>query len=148
MLIRQPTREDKAEWLRLRHTLWDDADLGDLEQELEAHLEGKMPIVCFVLDRGNGALGGFLEASIRPWAEGCTAPTVGYVEGWYVDPDLRGEGHGRRLIETAERWAIEKGCTEMGSDAFLENHESRAAHRALGYEERSVNVHFRKLLER
>ena len=147
MLIRHAEARDKTEWLRLRHALWDDADLNDLEQELEAHLEGKMPIIAFVLDRGDGRLGGFLEASIRPWAEGCTAPNVGYVEGWYVDPDLRGQGHGRVLVEAAEEWAREHGCTEMGSDAYLDNSDGRAAHRALGYEERSVNVHFRKLLK-
>ena len=145
-MIREPTTTDKAEWHRLRHALWDDADPEELMQELETHLEGKMPIVCFVLDRENGKLGGFLEASIRPWAEGCTAPNVGYVEGWYVDPDLRGKGFGRRLVDTAEQWAIDQGCTEMGSDAFIDNLDSRAAHKALGYEERSFNVHFRKLL--
>lgn len=147
MVIRHPTREDKAEWLRLRHALWDDADLEELEQELEEHLLGNMPIVAFVLERTDGKLGGFLEASIRPWAEGCTAPNVGYIEGWYVDPDLRGQGHGRRLVQVAEQWAIERGCTEMGSDAYIDNLDSRYAHRALGYEERSVNVHFRKILK-
>jgi len=148
MLIRPATAADKPEWLRLRHALWDDADLDDLEQELEAHVKGEMPIIAFVLERADGKLGGFLEASIRPWAEGCTAPNVGYVEGWYIDPDLRGHGQGRRLVEAAETWAIEHGCTEMGSDSYLDNLDGRAAHRALGYEERSVNVHFRKLLKR
>ena len=146
MQIRRAEPRDKSEWLRLRAALWTDADIKELEQELEEHLRGQMPIIAFVLDRENGKLGGFLEASIRPWAEGCTSPNVGYIEGWYVDEGVRGQGFGRLLVDAAEQWAIEQGCTEMGSDAFLENMESRAAHHALGYEERTVNVHFRKVI--
>ena len=146
MTVRPASPRDRHEWLRLRHALWTDATLEELGLELEEHLAGAMPIVAFVLERSDGKLGGFLEASIRPWAEGCTTPNVGYIEGWYIDPDLRGHGFGRRLVQAAEDWAREKGCKEMGSDAFLDNHESRLAHQALGYEERTVNVHFRKPL--
>ena len=143
--IRPAESRDREEWLRLRAALWSDADIDELRQELQAHLDGKMPIVAFVLERPNGKLGGFLEASIRPWAEGCTAPNVGYIEGWF-DPDLRGQGWGRKLVNFAEDWARQQGCAEMGSDAYVDNLDSRAAHKALGYEERTVNVHFRKLL--
>lgn len=146
MTIRPAHASDKEEWLRLRHALWDDAEIDELREELEEHLKGRSEIVAFVLERPDGSLGGWLEASIRPWAEGCTTTNVGYIEGWYVDPDLRGEGWGRKLVEKAEAWAREKGCKEMGSDALIDNHESRAAHKALGYEERSYNVHFRKPL--
>ena len=145
MVIRQALLEDRDEWARLRHALWPEALLDQLAEELDAHFESDA-IISFVVDRGGGLLGGFLEASIRPWAEGCTTPNVGYVEGWYVDPDLRGQGWGRRLVEAAEAWARCRGCREMGSDAYLGNEESRAAHTALGYEERVTCVHFRKAL--
>jgi hypothetical protein len=71
---------------------------------------------------------------------------VGYVEGWYVDPDVRRQGIGRRLVEAAERWAAAQGCREMASDAHLGNTVSHAAHEALGFEESERLVHFRKRL--
>lgn len=145
MRIRPATAEDRAEWVRLRHALWDDAELDQLEEEVDEHLSNPS-LGAFVLDRGDGKLGGFLETSIRPWAEGCTTANVGYIEGWFVDADLRGEGWGRKLVEVAESWAREKGCREMGSDTWMENQSGRDAHKALGYEERMFAVHFRKLL--
>src|SRR5437667_6595225 len=83
-----------------------------------------------------------------PHADGCDTSPVGYVEGWYVDADVRRHGDGRRLIRTAERWARERGCTEMGSDCLLENEVSLRAHLAIGYEERERLIHFRRWLAR
>jgi aminoglycoside 6'-N-acetyltransferase I len=143
--VRRATAEDRSEWVRLRAALWDYAEPDQLEEELEEHLRNPS-LGAFVIDRGNGKLGGFLETSIRPWAEGCTTANVGYIEGWFVDDDLRGQGWGRMLVEVAETWARERGCREMGSDSWIDNLDGRAAHVALGYEERMTAVHFRKLL--
>jgi aminoglycoside 6'-N-acetyltransferase I len=71
---------------------------------------------------------------------------VGYIEGWYVAPDLRGMGIGRRLVQAAEDWARSNGCREMASDCTLDNDLSLRAHLALGYEETERLVHFRKVL--
>ena len=35
-------------------------------------------------------------------ADGCTTHPVGYVEGWYVDPDVRRKGVGKALVAAAE----------------------------------------------
>jgi hypothetical protein len=71
---------------------------------------------------------------------------VGYVEGWYVDADVRHQGIGRRLMAAAEQWAVAQGCKEMASDTQIENEVSRTAHQALGFEESSRAVHLRKRL--
>jgi aminoglycoside 6'-N-acetyltransferase I len=60
---------------------------------------------------------------------------VAFLEGWYVVPDARRRGVGRALIEAAEQWALDQGCTEFGSDALIDNRVSAAAHEALGFEE-------------
>lgn len=52
---------------------------------------------------------------------------VGYVEAWYVDPDVRRTGYGRALLAAAEAWALRRGCREMASDAQLGNAVSHAA---------------------
>src|SRR5688572_13989743 len=51
----------------------------------------------FVWERTGGGLGGFASFSLRPWAEGCSDTPVPYIEGWWVEPDLRGSGVGRAL---------------------------------------------------
>ena len=100
--------------------------------------------LVLVADSGNGGLIGFLEASIRPFVEDCETDHVGYLEGWYVEPEFRKMGIGRELVRQAEAWAREKGCTEMASDAEIGNEGSLAAHLNLGYSETSRLVHLRK----
>ena len=75
----------------------------------------------FVAERPDGGLCGFLEAAIRSRANGCDSTPVGYIEGWYVDEDVRRQGVGRALVEAAEAWARSKGCRQMASDAELWN---------------------------
>jgi aminoglycoside 6'-N-acetyltransferase I len=90
----------------------------------------------FVHEREGGAsLGGFIEISERTYAEGCETSPVAFIEGWYVDGDLRHQGVGGALVKAAEKWARRKGYTEMGSDLLLDNEISLKAHLALGYRE-------------
>lgn len=89
---------------------------------------------------------GFLELSVRAYAEACQSDNVAYVEGWYVAPEARGRGVGRALIEAAEDWAREQGCTELASDSQLDNTASVAVHRALGFSEIGQIRCFRKAL--
>jgi aminoglycoside 6'-N-acetyltransferase I len=92
------------------------------------------------------ALIGFVEVSLRPYAEGCNSSPVGYLEGWYVAPQYGRSGVGRRLVETAEDWARARGCLEMASDTELHNTQSQRAHARLGYQEVVRLVCFRKSL--
>ena len=83
---------------------------------------------------------------LREYAEGCNSSPVGFVEGWYVDPEARRSGVGRRLVEAAEDWAREAGCTEMASDSLIDNDEGHRAHEAIGFTEVERLVCFRKSL--
>jgi len=87
---------------------------------------------------------GFAELSTRPCAEGCTTNRIGYLEGWYVVPEARGRGVGRALVEAAQDWAREQGCSEFASDTEAGNEISGAAHRANGFEEVGLIRCFRK----
>jgi aminoglycoside 6'-N-acetyltransferase I len=102
----------------------------------------------FVAERPDGGLVGFLEGSLRSFADGCETSPVGYIEGWYVDRDFRRHGVGAALVAAAERWATARGCREMGSDCFVDNRVSARAHTALGYEDVERLIHFRKRLPR
>ncbi len=93
-----------------------------------------------------GEVVGFVEARLREYAENCETSPVGFVEGWYVEAPYRRVGIGRRLVAAAEDWARAQGCSEMASDANIDNHLSHRAHQGLGYEEVERLVCFRKPL--
>jgi aminoglycoside 6'-N-acetyltransferase I len=78
--IRRARATDRLEWLRLRMALWPEALPRELEEELDAMLADAARQAVFVWDRGWG-LGGLLEATLRPWAEGCSSSPVAYVAG-------------------------------------------------------------------
>ena len=144
----RPFREnDLSEWLRLRKLLWDASGEEEHKAEMLDIVEHSDSQLVIVADTNNGKLAGFLEASIRPFVEDCHSDHVGYLEGWYVEPEYRRQGVGRRLVEAAEKWAKSKGCMEMASDAEVGNESSVEAHARLGYDETSRLVHMRKDLE-
>ncbi len=145
--IRRVGPADHAGWLRMRRALWDDCAEEQQVREMGGIL-GSDSEEVFVAERPGGGLGGFLEVALRSRADGCESTPVGYIEGWYVDEDLRRQGVGRALVEAAEAWARSKGCREMASDAELWNDTSHRAHGALGYREASRLVHFTKELHR
>jgi aminoglycoside 6'-N-acetyltransferase I len=110
-------------------------------------LHGRADAEVFVIERAEGSLAGFVEVGARPYADGCDTSPVGYLEAWYVDPEVRRQGHGRALLAAAEAWARERGYREMASDSSLDNVGSHAAHRRAGYAEVDRVVQFRKPLE-
>jgi len=144
-VVRPASGSDRAEWLRMRHCLWPEVELEDLRREMERILADTLTPV-FVMERPDGSLGGFIEAGTRKYADGCSTTPVGYIEGWYVDEDLRGQGVGRMLIRAAEDWARGQGLREMASDTWLDNETSIAAHLKMGYEEVERLIHFAKAL--
>jgi aminoglycoside 6'-N-acetyltransferase I len=143
--IRPATAADKPEWLRMRQMLWYHLPAEYLQLDMDSIL-GDRKRAVFVASREDGTLVAFVETSLRDYAEGCQTSPVGYIEAWYVDEITRGQKLGREMILAAENWAREKGCTEMGSDTWLENEASIEAHRKTGYFEVDRLVHFIKKL--
>jgi len=143
--IRRATHADKPKWLRMRLLLWPFGTAESFSEDIDDLLAEPLTPV-FVAVRRDGMLGGFLEAGTRKYAEGCESSPVGYIEGWYVDEDLRGQGIGKALMKAAEEWARSQGLTEMASDTWLDNDVSIQAHLKMSYEEVERLVHFAKRL--
>ena len=147
MNIRKVNLNDRNEWARMRQSLWN----SSLEQHLEEidlyfANNARNIVNVLVLERTNSKLGGFIELNIRNYAEGSNSGQVAYVEGWYIDRDLRNQGYGRQLIAMAEKWAVHNGFNELASDSELENSSSLAIHKALGFQEVERIVCFIKQL--
>jgi aminoglycoside 6'-N-acetyltransferase I len=62
-------------------------------------------------------------------------------DGW------RRRGVARALTQAAEAWTRTKGCSELASDALLDNEVSHRMHNALGFEETERVVYFHKALK-
>lgn len=144
MEIRLVRPEDRAEWIRMRDLLWP-GSRDDHEAETQRFFtQPDESLATFVVDRLDGRLGGFIEVGQRSYAEECRSSPVAYIEGWYVDADLRRRGLGAALVRAAEQWARDQGLQEIASDAELENEISIEAHKAIGYKEVVRIVCFRK----
>src|SRR5205807_2334246 len=104
VVIRGARPEDRSEWLRMRRALWDDCPDEQQVREMGENLSSDVDEVL-VAERPGGGLCGFLEAATRSRANGCDSTPVGYIEGWYVDEDVRRQGVGRALVGAAEAWA-------------------------------------------
>jgi aminoglycoside 6'-N-acetyltransferase I len=143
--VRMAGPADAAAWHELRCALWPDEDGSALEREVEEHFAGAGLLdAVFLAEARPGEVLGMLELALRRYADGCASSPVPYVEGWYVVPDARRQGLGRRLVAAAEAWARERGHAEIASDALIENRISARAHRALGFEEVKRLIIFRK----
>ena len=132
-------------YAELRVELWPELRASENLTECRDNLRAADQAVLLA-ETPRGETVGLAEVSLRPMAEGCSTRPVGYLEGWYVRPHARHRGVGRRLMEAAEDWAREQGCSEMASDTELGNVASEEAHQRLGYTIVGRAVNFRKPL--
>ena len=149
MEIRPVKRSDRDEWSRMRTRLYSNPDPQEIDDWFDAAENGGTSLVgvaVIVADRGDSSLAGFVEIGSRNYAEGCETTPVAYLEGWYVDPDVRRTGLGATLLKAAETWALKHGFSEIASDAELDNKVSLQVHISLGFEEVERQICFKKRL--
>ena len=127
----------------MRDALWPDQTADDMAAWL-----ARSDAAVLVAERvsGGGGLCGFAEVGARSIAEGCTTTPVAYLEGWYVDPDVRRQGIGAALLQAVENWERRAGYRELASDTELTNLVSQQVHERLGFTEVERAVEYRKAL--
>jgi aminoglycoside 6'-N-acetyltransferase I len=145
--IERCTSPDQPGWLEMRVALWPDATaeehLGYMTMSL-AQPERFLQLMIY--DERRQALG-FIEGSIRnDYVNGTESSPVGFVEGVYVAPAWRRQGIARQLFAAIGDWARARGCSELASDALIDNEVSQRAHRSLGFRETERVVYFSKPL--
>jgi aminoglycoside 6'-N-acetyltransferase I len=145
--IAAPLAATLPAWRRMRQALWPEMTEEENTRETEAMMvEGPRFFVRIGWNTEGGAAG-FAEATLRSdYVNGCASSPVVFLEGIYVEPWARRQGVARDLVNAVGTWGRECGCREFASDALLENAESHAMHRALGFEETDRVVYFRKIL--
>jgi len=82
------------------------------------------PVACFLRDDDTGAVRGGLLGHVRwRWL---------YIAKFWLPDELRGQGHGSRLMREVERWAWAEGCLGIHLDTF--EYQALPFYRKLGYE--------------
>ena len=90
---------------------------------------------------------GFIQLSLRTdYVEGTTTSPVVYIEGLYIEPLYRNQGMANRLVRKSEDWGLEQNCTEIASDAELNNTDSIEFHKSIGFKEVNRVVCFSKTI--
>jgi len=137
----------RDEWLRMRTVLWPECGPEESYEEISAILAGSREVAFVAVDDHDHVMG-FIEVSTRDYVDGCRTSPVGFVEGIYVDEPHRQSGIASALIRHAEQWAASRGCTELGSDAYIDDTRSIAFHKATGFREVERQVVFLKSIDR
>ena len=145
MEITPPNGSADSAWLALRSALWPETSEAE-------HLAGMADAIARrhyvrLAVTPSGAALGFVEASKRvDYVNGTSTSPVAFLEGLFVVPDARRRGVARTLVESVVKWASGEGCTELASDALLDNCASHAVHRSLGFKETERVVYFLRAL--
>lgn len=136
--------EHLNEFLTMALDLWGiDYDYSDLKEIFLGALKSKKFKVLF--SSANSKIAAFIFLSIRSdYLEGSSSNTTGYVEGIYIKPEYRKLGIAKQLLLEGEKWLKEKGCKQVGSDAYIDNKSSHEFHTSVGFVEAGRLITFIK----
>jgi len=144
-MIRHATEKDLPAIARLAALLWPEEDENILLAELKK-LHAEFNQAIFIAEDNHNVVG-FVNVSLRnDYVEGTSSSPVGYIEAIFVKEEHRKQRIGLSLIQQAEKWAREKGCSEIASDTEITNIASQSFHKLCGFEEASRIVAFVKAL--
>ena len=144
--VAQAGAADREDWFALREALWPQP-VEMQSQEISEILE-RADCAAFLARNVAGRAVGFAEASLRrDFVSGCETSPVGFLEGIYVTPYVRRQGVARALVDAVTAWTRTQGCSELASDAAIDNLASHQMHEALGFSETERVVFFRRVLK-
>jgi len=125
------TKENETAWAELCVALWPDLTVDSV---IRMNHEGSFQNEFLYFEDDKPAA--FLSLSLRnDYVEGTDSSPVGYIEGIYVKPEFRRRGIAEKLIDHAKEWSKKFDCTELASDAALDNELSHKFHNGVGFTE-------------
>jgi len=143
MAIVAVNEENLKEWVGLGAMLF---PYDSFDEEIDLHKkvltsEDHIGLLC----QKNSRYIGFMYLSIRnDYVNGTDTSPVVFVEAIYVLPDYRHHGIGKEFIEYAEKYAAQRGITQLASDCFIDNDLSENFHKSCGFIEKERVICFVK----
>jgi len=145
--FRKATIEDKEVLAHMMTLLHDDLPLQEALEEYEYFLEKGVFFVACHGDEIVGYVHGVIRTDYVEGSEQYRDPKTGYIESLFVVSEYRKQGISRELCKMLENWSIEQGAVEFASDAYTDNTDSIAFHKAIGFEVSRPIVGFIKKLK-
>ena len=108
----------------------DNANLASLKKAMETPEPGS---AIFIAEDETGKLAGFLHLQIQ--TDYFNGTKVAYISDIAVDSAFEGQGVGRILLDKAEEWAREQGCSLLTLYVFSNNSRARKVYEKLGFKE-------------
>ena len=140
--IRTPRTGDCSRMAELAGQLGYKATGVDIEKRL-AGMDASPDYAVFVAALPGGEIAGWVGVFVYRCVE---ADTRAEINGLVVDERMRSLGIGRRLMERAEEWAREKGCTAVGVRSQVMRERAHAFYERLGYKHIKTQKSFHKEL--
>ncbi|CAG1017020.1 diamine N-acetyltransferase [Anaerolineales bacterium] len=108
----------------------DNANLASLKKAME--MPGPDSAI-FIAEDEAGKRAGFLHLQIQ--TDYFNGSKVAYISDIAVDSSFEGQGVGRTLLDKAEDWAREQGCSLLTLYVFSNNSRARKVYEKLGFKE-------------
>jgi ribosomal protein S18 acetylase RimI-like enzyme len=134
-VVRRATPGDAPQVARLLHDFqaeYDEPSPGvEMLEERYAELIRSKEMIVLLVGEGPD---GFAQVRFRPWVY--SAGLHSYLEELYVVPDLRGNGLGRALLETAMETARAEGAEQMELGTSQSDEAARGLYESAGFTNR------------
>ena len=125
--------------------LWPDHSFEDMEKEMHEVLLNKSTLIALYFFEDKPIA--FAQCQLRnDYVEGTESSPVGYLEGIYIQENLRQKGVAKELLHYCEKWAKDNSCVEFASDCEIDNVESLKFHLKVGFAEANRIICFNKRL--
>jgi GNAT superfamily N-acetyltransferase len=141
LAIREVTVQDLPEVRKLLKQLGYDLSVTEVGVRFEA-VAGAADHSLFVEEQ-DGQVIALLHVFARPALD---KPPQAIVQALVVAEVARGSGAGRRLMETAERWAGQRGFTSVALTSHITRFGAHAFYERLGYRIEATSHLMRKRL--
>lgn len=139
--IRNMAADDLPQVRNLLEQLGYALALVEVERRFRAVVEA--PAHCLFVAEQDALVIGFIHLYARPALD---KPPEAIIQAFVVHETVRGNGLGRKLMETAEKWAEARSFTSVALSSSIVREEAHALYQRLGYRIEATSHLMRKRL--
>lgn len=137
--VREVRLEDAEEVARLTIELGYPASAGEMIDRIRAQMA--LPDHAIYVAFVNSGVAGWIDVRITHYLQAGPRAEIG---GMVVAAEARSRGIGRRLVSEAERWALERGITQMVVRSRIDRERAHQFYLREGYSRTKTSAVFTK----